>query len=96
MFKLNGIDIADEDINRLPYHERCNFLNKNPVLVARHFQYRAEIFFKVIVLDGLLGKTQCHAIRVEFQVRGSPHIHLFIWILNAHKLAKFNIDEYTK
>ena len=54
IFKLNGIEIADEDIDRLPYHERCDTLNKNPVLVARHFQYRVEMFFKVIVLDGPL------------------------------------------
>ena len=71
-------------------------MNNNPVLVARHFQYREEIFFKVIVLDGPLGKTQHYAIRVKFQVRGSPHVNLFIWILNAHKLTKFHIDEYTK
>ena len=39
---------------------------------------------------------QYYAIRVEFQVRGSPHIHSFIWILNAHKLTKLNIDEYAR
>ena len=70
--------------------------NQNPVLVARHFQYRVETFSKVIVLEGSLGKTQYYAIPVEFQVEGSPHIHLFIWILNAPKLKRFNIDEYTK
>ena len=78
----------------MSYHERCDTLNKNPVLVARHFQYRVEMFFKIIVLDGPLGKTQYYAIRVEFQVRGSPHIHSFIWILNAPKLTKVNIDDY--
>ena len=41
-------------------------LNKNLVLVARYFQYRVERFFKVIVLDGPLGKTQYYAIRVKF------------------------------
>ena len=56
IFKLNGIDIADEDIDRLSYHERCDTLNRNPVLVARHLQYRVEMFFKVIVLDGPLGR----------------------------------------
>ena len=96
IFKLNGIDIADEDIDRLSYHERCDTLNKNPVLVARHFQYKAEMFFKVIAVDGPLGKSQYYAFRVEFQVRGSPHIHSFIWILNAPKLTKFSIDECTK
>ena len=45
IFKLNDIDIADEDIDRLSYRERCDTFNKNPVLVARHFQYRVKIFF---------------------------------------------------
>ena len=35
-------------------------------------------------------------IRVEFQVRVSPDIHSFIWILNAPKLANVNIDDYRK
>ena len=58
IFKLNGIDIAEEDIDRLSYHERCVTLNKTPSLVARNVQYKVEMFFKVIVLDGTLGKTQ--------------------------------------
>ena len=71
-------------------------MNKNPVVVARDFQYRVEIFFKMIVLDGPLGKTGYYAICVEFQVRGSPHIHSFIWILNAPKLSKETKDEYIQ
>ena len=43
-----------------------------------------------------LGKTQCYAVRAEFQVRGSPHIHSFIWILNPPKLTKVNINDYWK
>ena len=55
--KLNRLDSSDNVIKNMTYQERCNTLNKNPVLVARHFQYKVEIFFKVIVLDGPLGKT---------------------------------------
>ena len=83
IFKLNGIDIVDGDIDRLSYHGRCDTFNKNSVLVARHFQFRVEMFFKDIFLDAPHGKTQYYAIRVTFQVRGSPHIHSFI--LNAPK-----------
>ena len=32
---------------------------------------------------------------MEFQIRGNPHIHSFIWIVNAPKLSSENIDEYT-
>ena len=49
--KLNRLDFSDDVIRNMTYQERCNTLNKNPVLVARHFQYRVEIFFEVIVLD---------------------------------------------
>ena len=45
------------------------------------------MFFRIDVLNGPLGKTQYYAIRVEFQVRGSPNIHSFIWILNTPKLT---------
>ena len=58
-------------------------LNNNPVLVARHFQYKVEVFFKEIIIDGPLGKTNYYAIGIEFQERGSPHVHSFIWILNV-------------
>ena len=30
-----------------------------------------------------MGKAKYYAIRTEFQERGSPHIHPFIWIFNA-------------
>ena len=93
IFKLNHVD---EEVDEMSLHESCNTLNKSSVLVARHFQYRVETFFKIIVLDGPLGKTQYYAIRVEFQVRGIPHIYSFIWILNAPKLTEVNIDDYIK
>ena len=33
-------------------------------------------------------------IRVEFQYRGSPHIHSFLWILNAPTLREKSLDDY--
>ena len=40
--KLNGLNISDEDINQMPYLERCD----TPALAVRHFQYTVEIFLK--------------------------------------------------
>jgi len=59
------------------------------VLVARHFQYRVENFFKEIIMKGQLGKIIYYAIRVEFQVRGSPHVHCLLW---ANDVPKLNAD----
>ena len=80
--KLNNLGLSEEELKNLSYQERCNLLNNNPALVARHFQYKVEVF-KEITLDGPLGKTKYYAIRIEFQERGSPHVHSFIWICNA-------------
>ena len=55
----------------------------NPVIVAKYFQYRVKISFKVFVIDGPLGKSKYYAIWVKLQIRGSPHINFFIWFINA-------------
>ena len=58
--KLNSTNLTDDDIKNMCYEDRCDTLNKNPVLVARHFQYGVESrrFLKDIVLNGPLGKTK--------------------------------------
>lgn len=43
--ELNGIKRDPALIDELNYFERCELLNSNPVLLARHFQYRVETFF---------------------------------------------------
>ena len=56
--KINGMEIPDKEIVSSITKSDVT-LNGNPVLVARHFQYRVEIIFKIVVLDGPLGKTIC-------------------------------------
>ena len=81
--KLNNLGLSDEELKNLRYQERCKLLNNNLVLVARHFQYKVEVFFEEIILDGHLRKTKYYTICIEFQERGSPYVHSFIWIFNA-------------
>ena len=93
--KLHKLDMPEEDIGNLTYHDRCRLLNDNPVLFVRHFQYQVEVFFKEIVVDGPLGKTKYYAIRVEFQVRGSPHVYCFLWVADAPVSTSNNKEEYV-
>ena len=76
------------------FFNRCSYLKLNPVLLVRHFQYRVDTFFQVIVVDGPLGREKYHVIRIEFQVCGSLHVHWLLWVLDAPILSKNNIDEY--
>ena len=73
--KLNNLGLSEEELKNLSYQERGNLLNNNQVLVARHFQYKVEVFFKQIIIDGPLGKAKYYALRIEFQERGIPHVH---------------------
>ena len=92
--KLNSLGPTKENVEGLNYFERCNILNSNAVLLARHFQHRVEIFFKAILIirDGPLGKVKYYAIGVEFQFRSSSHILSFLWVLNAPTLAENTIN----
>ena len=67
--KVNGIHISEDEISSMSYSDRCKLLNGNSMIVASPFQYQVGLFFKVMVLDDPLGKTNYYAIRVEFQVR---------------------------
>ena len=57
MQKLNKADKVDVDMSDLSNHEKCSMLNNNAVIAARYFQYRVEDFFKLIVIDGPLRKS---------------------------------------
>ena len=92
--KLNRSNITEEEIKNLNYFERTKILNSNPVLLARHFQYRVETFFKNIIITGSFGKVTYYAIRVEFQVRGSPHIHSLLWVRDDPILNSQNKEQY--
>ena len=81
--KLNNLGLRDEELKKLSYQERCNLSNNDQVLVATHFSYKVKVVFKETVLDVSLGKTKYFAIHIEFQERGIPNVHSFIWIFIA-------------
>ena len=96
--KLNKLNLPKEYLESMNYFEKCELLNSNPVLLARHFQHRVETFFKEILLIPLstIGKVTYYAIRTEFQVRGSPHVHSSIWILNPQNLSEETLGTYIE
>ena len=56
-------NITTEEVEALSYHERCSMLNLNPVMVAKHFQYRVETFFRDVLLSNAnpIGKIVYYA-----------------------------------
>ncbi|XP_044169485.1 uncharacterized protein LOC114973474 [Acropora millepora] len=96
--RMQGKDITDEEVNGLSYDEKCKMLNLNPVIVAKHFQYRVEMFFTEVLLSKSqpIGKIVYYALRIEFQMRGSPHLHALIWTEDCPKLTSETKEAYIE
>lgn len=70
------------------YNKTCNvLLNTNVVILTQHFEYRGGRSFENVAADGLVWKSNYSAIWVESDIRGIPHIHLLIFILDALKVT---------
>ena len=96
--KLKGREMTDDEIAAMSYDEKCKMLNSNPVVVAKHFQFRLERLFKDLILStsNPTGKVQYYAIRIEFQFRGSPHAHCFIWVKDSPLLTEETTDSFVE
>ena len=90
--------MSKEYLQSMNYFEKCELLNSNPLLLAHHFQHRVEIFFKEILLIpwSTIGKVTDYAIRIEFQVSGSPHVHSLTWIRNSLEFSEETLGTYIE
>ncbi|KAG1928320.1 ATP-dependent DNA helicase PIF1 [Pimephales promelas] len=73
------------DFSELDWTTKCEILRSNPVTVMRMFEKRVDALMTHLLLSPAqpIGKVEDYFYRVEFQARGSPHIHLLVWIKDA-------------
>ena len=84
--KQQGVQLTDDDVLSLSWEEKCKYLRSDPVTAARHFDNRVQLFFKYILMNkqlNPLGEVTDYKYRIEFQHRGSPHVHMLAWVNNA-------------
>lgn len=76
------------EVAKLTKSDKWRLMRENPNLVAKHFNRRKNAFLKQILKGKSkpLGEVTDYFMRIEFQMRGSPHIHMFLWVLNAPDL----------
>ncbi|XP_056004163.1 uncharacterized protein LOC130049939 [Ostrea edulis] len=75
----------DRNPDQMEWSEKNDVLRSNPVTVARMFEHRFQIFHREVILSPAepIGKVVDFFQRVEFQQRGSPHMHCLYWVENA-------------
>nr|KAG5686477.1 hypothetical protein BaRGS_030059 [Batillaria attramentaria] len=82
---LRQSDMTKDEATALSFQEKTALLREDPVTCARYFDHRFRALFNKVLKSaaGPLGEIVDFFYRVEFQHRGSPHIHGLLWIKDA-------------
>ena len=95
VFNLTEQVINEDQANSMSFEEKCDLIRKDPVTCARYFDHRLRELFKIIrAANGPFASNKVREtyIRVEFQSRGSPHIHCLIWLEGSPIYSEENTE----
>ncbi|CAF0955166.1 unnamed protein product, partial [Brachionus calyciflorus] len=86
----------NEARNEVSRERKIDLVSKDPITVARYFENRMGELLKYC-FRSISGPFNPHSVvdffwRVEFQNRGSPHIHMLTWHKDAPKYEKGDLD----
>lgn len=76
----------DADVSNLDWTEKTRLIQSDPATCALYFDHRHKELVKTWnVKDGPFGEHEVvhRFYRIEFQHRGSPHVHMILWLKNA-------------
>lgn len=86
---------SDSEIDNMTWSEKNELIKSDPVTCARYFDFRLQMFFNNVLKheSAPVGKIKDFFFRIEFQQRGSPHVHILLWIDGAPKLGQNSEEE---
>ena len=82
----------------MTWQKKSDLIKSDPVTCARNFEHMVQLFIRDIIKSELvpIGEMLDFFYRVEFQQRGSPHIHALFWINSAPQYGKDSNDDIVK
>ena len=94
---VDAKEYSDSELENLNWEEKSRLIQSDPVTCARHFDYQFNQFLRYFLMSNAapLGKIADWFYRVEYQQRGSPHIHMLIWFEDAPVYGCDGDDEVT-
>ena len=86
--KCKGQNLSEEQASELSPSEKRVLMTINPVVTARHFAHRFQCLSREVIkgTGQPIGEVLDFFRRIEFQLRGSPHVHSMWWIKDAPNL----------
>ena len=91
-------DYTDNEIQHMNWQQKSDLIKSDPVTCARNFEHMVQLFIRDVLKSKLvpIGEILDFFYRVEFQQRGSPHIHALFWIKGAPEYGKDSNDDIVK
>ena len=85
-----GKKLTQKDVQKMSIKDRGTNFCQNPITGVWMFQHRLVAFFSEYLLSDThpLGHITDYMIKIEFQMRGSPHAHCLLWVKDAPKIDK--------
>ena len=75
---------SNEELESMSWDDKCRLIQADPITCARHFDFCVSKLLKDVLLNSnIKGKIIDYFFRVEYQQRGSPHIHMMVWCEDA-------------
>ena len=86
-----GQKLTQRNVQQMSMKDRSTYIWQNPVTGICMIQHRLEAFFSEYLLSDThpLGYITDYVIKIEFQMRGSPHAHCLLWVKDAPKIDKY-------
>ena len=74
----------------MTWEQKSNLVQKDPVTCARNFEHMVQLFIRDVLKSSVMpiGEIGDYFYRIEFQQRGSPHIHGLFWVKDAPQYEK--------
>jgi hypothetical protein len=88
---------TDDEISGMTWQKKSELIRKDPVTCARNFEHMFRLFLTTFLESKQMpiGEIEDFFYRVEFQQRGSPHIHALFWVKDAPHFGKNSESEVT-
>jgi len=94
ILRLAEPSMSDHELQKLSAVQKADLLAHHADLAVDHFDHRWTSFWQH-VLNGEgkpLGNIVDYFWRIEFQERGSPHVHMLLWVQEAEGFSFSNSD----
>ena len=88
-------DYTDNEIQDMTWQKKSDLIKSDPVTCARNFEHMVQLFLRDVIKSKLkpIGDVVDFFYRIEFQQRGSPHIHSLFWVKDAPEYGKNANDD---